>query len=112
MTKGPEHLVKSEIKKQLNSLGEDCWWYMPVAGPFSVAGIPDFVGVYCGFGFAIEAKAEKGRATAWQKLHLERINFAGGMGVIVKGVLEAQTVAQRLKDAHKVHVMQCGGTVV
>lgn len=110
-TKGPEAKVKDELKKQLNSLGTDCWWYMPVAGPFAVAGIPDFVGCYRGMMFGLEAKAENGRATAWQKQHLTRINGAGGFGIIVRGVEDAGLVAGQLKDAHKVWVMQHGGTV-
>ena len=98
--KGPEHLVKNEIKKQLTSLGTDCWWYMPVAGPWSIAGVPDFIGCYRGMMFGLEAKAEKGRATAWQKLHLERINAAGGFGIIVRGVEDAGLVTEQLKAAH------------
>lgn len=110
-TKGPEYAVKLRIKEQLNSLGPDCWWYMPVASQWSVKGVPDFIGCYRGMMFGLEAKAEKGRATAWQKLHLERINAAGGFGIIVRGVEDAGLVAGQIRDAHKVWVMQHGGTV-
>lgn len=96
-TKGPEHLVKNEIKKQLNSLGADCWWYMPVAGPYAIAGIPDFVGIYKGKGFGIEAKAENGKVTAHQKRQLGMISGAGGYGVIVRGVEDAKLVASMLR---------------
>lgn len=96
-TKGPEHLVKNEIKKQLNSLGADCWWYMPVAGPYSVAGIPDFVGIYKGRGFGIEAKAENGKVTAHQKMHLGKIAGAKGFSAIIRGVEDAKFVADMLR---------------
>ena len=98
-TKGPEYFVKEEINKQLRSLDEHCWWYMPVAGPYAVAGITDFIGCYRGMMFGLEAKAENGRTTAWQKLHLERINLAGGFGIIVRGVEDAGLVAEQIRAA-------------
>lgn len=98
-TKGPEAKVKEAIRQQLNSLGADCWWYMPVASQWSVKGVPDFIGCYRGMMFGLEAKAEKGRATAWQKLHLERINLAGGFGIIVRGVEDAGLVAGQIRAA-------------
>jgi len=97
-TKGPESKVKDEIKKQLMSLGDACWWYMPVAGPYSVAGIPDFVGIYRGYGFGIEAKADAGRLTPHQRMHISRISTAGGFGAVVRGVDDARQVAKNLRE--------------
>jgi hypothetical protein len=96
-TKGPEYAVKLRIKEQLNSLGPDCWWYMPVAGPFSIAGVPDFIGIYKGKGFGIEAKAENGKVTPHQKRQLGMIAAAKGFSVIVRGVEDAKLVASMLR---------------
>jgi hypothetical protein len=98
-TKGPEYAVKLRIKQQLTSLGADCWWYMPVAGPFSIAGVPDFVGIYKGKGFGIEAKAENGKVTAHQKRQLGMIAAAKGFSIIVRGVEDAGLVAEQLRAA-------------
>ena len=96
-TKGPEAKVKESIRQQLNSLGADCWWYMPVAGPFAVAGIPDFIGIYKGKGFGIEAKAENGKVTPHQKRQLGMIAAAKGFSIIVRGVEDAKLVASMLR---------------
>lgn len=98
-TKGPEHKVKQIIKEQLTSLGEECWFYMPVAGPYAVAGIPDFIGCYRGMMFGIEAKAIGGRTTMWQERHLAGIKQAGGYAAVVKGNVDAQSVAASINLA-------------
>lgn len=96
-TKGPESKVKEAIRQQLNSLGTDCWWYMPVAGPYAVAGVPDFIGCYRGMMFGLEAKAENGKVTAHQRMHLGKIAAAKGFSVIVRGVEDAKLVASMLR---------------
>ena len=98
-TKGPEHKVKEIIKQQLKSLGDECWFYMPVAGPYAVAGIPDFIGCYRGMMFGIEAKADGGRTTKWQERQIAGINQALGYGVVIKGVEQAAWVARYVEAA-------------
>lgn len=58
---------------------------MPVAGPFSVHGIPDFICCWEGDFVAVETKAPGKLATltAHQKRRIEQINSAGGYAVVV-----------------------------
>lgn len=65
--------VKLVLKAQPN-----IWWYMPQAGSFGTQGIPDFVGIYKGRGFAVEAKFGKGVLTEWQKIQRDTVIAAGG----------------------------------
>lgn len=51
----PEGRVKEAVKKFLKERG--IWYFMPVAGPFSAHGVPDFVCCYMGNFLAIETKA-------------------------------------------------------
>lgn len=71
MATTPEGHVKNEVKRELHSRGVHPFqdiatgkapsavgaYYMPVAGPFSVHGVHDFVGCWRGVFFAIETKA-------------------------------------------------------
>ena len=77
----PEGKVKAQIKVALKGLG--AWYCMPVGSGFGRVGIPDFVGVYNGKMFAIEAKAGNNVTTALQARELERINAAGGFAIVV-----------------------------
>jgi len=91
----PEGIVKEAIKKVLDrykiypakkagafppdALG---WYYMPVQH-FSVKGIPDFLGHYCGQFWAVEAKALGKKPTGFQQLQLDAIEKSGGKVFVV-----------------------------
>jgi len=75
--------VKKIVKQVLNST-PNCWWFMPPANGYGRAGIPDFVGVVNGLGFAVETKFGKGTTTAHQNKELEAITQAGGEAWIVR----------------------------
>jgi len=77
----PESKVKSRIKLILEDLG--CYFFMPIGGPYSRIGVPDFVGCLNGMFFSIEAKAGKGKTTALQARELQRIKDAGGFAIVV-----------------------------
>ena len=81
----PEGLVKSRIKKALDSLGKDrCWWYMPTMGEFGTNGVPDFVACIDGRFLGIEAKRGKAtKPTTRQELRIEAIKQAGGECIVV-----------------------------
>lgn len=81
-TTTPEGRVKAQIKRYLTSLG--AYYFMPIGGPYSVHGVPDFMGVLRGRGFGVEAKApgKKGNTTPSQKLHLAQIALAGGVATV------------------------------
>ena len=77
----PEGLVKKHIKQVLDSLG--VWYFMPIGGMYSRAGVPDFIGCYKGKLIAIEAKTRKGKTTALQERELRLIRQSGGLAVVI-----------------------------
>ena len=91
MATTPEGKVKQAVRKLLATRG--IWYYMPVAGPFSAHGIPDFVCVWGGRFLGIETKAPGKRAatTANQNRVLEEITAHGGLAVVVDHVTQLET---------------------
>lgn len=83
----PEGKVKNAIKKFLRTV-PDCWYFMPIGGPFTVHGVPDIVGVCGGKFFAIEVKAagKLNNVTANQEACIAAINAAGGMAFVANTV--------------------------
>lgn len=88
----PESKVKAQIKKLLNAT--DAWYFMPI--PLYNRGIPDFIGVYRGQLFAVEAKAGKNKPTGLQELVLAKIRAAGGAGFVINET-NLQELEQYLK---------------
>lgn len=95
MASTPESKVKQRVKKLLERLG--VWYFMPVAGPFSVHGIPDFICCWDGEFVAIETKAPGKLAalTAHQKRRIDQINEAGGYAIAVD---DAEELERMLTD--------------
>lgn len=71
------------IKAVLDEL-PNCWYYMPVASVMNRIGLPDFLGLYNGRFFAIEAKAGKNQPTGLQAYVLGQIRDAGGVACVVR----------------------------
>lgn len=109
----PEGRVKTSVKDALRAAGlalfadlvsgrtayEDVegFFYMPVAGPYSVLGIHDFVGCWRGVFFSIETKAPlaKEDATPHQTAFHKAANVSGGVSLI--GVRDAAAVDELRK---------------
>ena len=81
----PEGKVKKEIKDFLDSLGQDCWYFMPQMMGYGRKGIPDIIGCLRGVFFSIEVKApgKLGNVTPWQVKELTSIHLAKGITLIV-----------------------------
>lgn len=93
----PEGRVKTSVKRALHAVGVvpfmdaasgkakefEGVYYMPVAGPFSVHGVHDFVGCWRGVFFSLETKAEDNPEdeTAHQGMFRVAINGAGGIAM-------------------------------
>ncbi len=109
----PEGKVKAAVKEALVAEGLvpysdwlagraaenfDGFFFMPVAGPYSIHGIHDFIGCWRGRFFTIETKAPNNPedATPHQEKFQEVTTLCGGLSYI--GVRDA-SVVQRLKDA-------------
>lgn len=116
-TMTPEGRVKAAIKKWLEGQGVIAaahvhnalaagteftgWYYMPVASMYSVKGIPDFIGVWHGVGWGIEAKAPDGEPTDNQLDQLRAIEQAGGVTAVVSSVSQLAAFKARLEDVWK-----------
>lgn len=82
----PEGKVKKEIKEYLDSLGAQCWYYMPVPMGYGKRGVPDFIICYKGFFLAPETKRAGGKSQPWQEDQQQKIRAAGGQALRVESV--------------------------
>lgn len=81
MAATPESKVKAKIKVILAK--HNAYFAMPIGTGYGNAGVPDFLCCVNGHFVGVEAKAQKGRATALQLKHLQLIKDAGGHSLIV-----------------------------
>jgi hypothetical protein len=77
----PEAKVKRKVKAVLDELG--AYHFFPLMGGFGRAGVPDIIGCYNGYFFAIECKAGSNKTTALQDRELATIRKAGGVAIII-----------------------------
>lgn len=76
----PEKKVKDKVTKQLKDIG--AYYFYPVTSGYGGSGVPDIVGCYGGYFFAIECKAGANKPTALQEKHLKNICEAGGIAFV------------------------------
>ena len=82
MATTPEGRVKNRLKAMLKK--HSVWFYMPQAGVFGRAGIPDFVLIVEGRFIGVECKAgRQKRPTQLQRIAMEGIEEAGGKCFVV-----------------------------
>ena len=81
MAATPEAKVKKRIRAVLDRL--NIYYAMPIGTGYGNSGVPDFLCCHQGLFIAIEAKAGKGKTTALQDYHLEKIAAAGGVAMVV-----------------------------
>ena len=77
----PEGKVKAKVKKILAEMG--AYYAMPQGTGFASSGVPDFLVCKGGLFYGIECKANGNKPTALQNKHLEDIQKAGGVALIV-----------------------------
>lgn len=81
MAATPEAKVKKQIRAALDAHG--VYYAMPIGTGYGNSGVPDFLCCVNGLFLAIEAKAGKGKTTALQDAHIERIRGSGGAAVVI-----------------------------
>lgn len=81
MAMTPEAAVKKQIRKILEA--EGVYYAMPMGTGYGNSGVPDFLCCVAGKFMAIEAKAGKGKTTALQDAHIERIGQAKGTALVI-----------------------------
>jgi Holliday junction resolvase len=77
----PEGKVKMRVRRILEI--NKVYHFMPATGGYGRSGVPDFVGCFRGYFFAIECKANNKQPTALQQKELQRIRDAGGYVFVV-----------------------------
>ena len=80
----PEALLTKSIRHLLNSAG--VFHYKAWGGPMSAPGVPDIIGCFKGRFIGIEVKAPKGVVSSYQQNFIDRINEAGGIGIIARSL--------------------------
>jgi hypothetical protein len=81
MAMTPEKAVKAKVVKQLKTL--DTYYFFPATGGYGRSGVPDIVGCYKGYFFAVECKAGKNTTTPLQDKEIAAIHKAGGWAIVV-----------------------------
>lgn len=100
MATTPEGKVKAKVKKILDTYG--AYYFMPATGGYGKSGVPDIVGCYKGFFFAIECKAGKGKTTALQDKNLDAIVAMGGLAAVInEDNIDYTNTLMNLIDKHE-----------
>lgn len=92
----PEGKVKAKLKKILDSI--EAYYFFPATGGYGRSGVPDVVGCWNGFFFAVECKAEgkAGNTTALQDREIENIKKSGGVAFVYDGTMPVEEVKRRI----------------
>lgn len=98
MAATPEAKVKAKVRAILNKY--NAYHFMPATGGYGKSGVPDIVGCFRGYFFAIECKSGKNTTTALQELELNKIRQAGGWSTVVNED-NIQEVEQWLRHVSK-----------
>lgn len=83
-----EKQIENKIKRLLAEQG--AYFFKHFGCKFSIAGVPDIVGCFRGQFFGIEVKRADGKLSELQKIHIERIKKAGGIGLVARSVEEVE----------------------
>ena len=81
MADTPEKKVKKKVVVQLKELG--AYYFYPATGGYGSSGVPDIVGCYKGYFFAIECKAGRNTPTPLQEKNIAEIRAVGGHVIVV-----------------------------
>jgi Holliday junction resolvase len=101
MASTPEAKVKKKVTEQLKKMG--AYYFYAFTGGYGSSGVPDIVGCYRGYFFAIECKAGKNKPTALQEKQLREIVKAGGEAIVIneENVDEVTAWLLRLEESAK-----------
>lgn len=89
-----ERDIVAAIKRYLNTLGGDVFFWKEHGGAYSTAGIPDIICCYKGRFLGLECKLPGGRLTELQKRAIDKINKAGGIARRVESVADVMELIQ------------------
>jgi len=79
-----EKQIENKIKRFLAEQG--AYYFKHFGCKFSKAGVPDIIACLHGKFLGIEVKREDGKLSELQKINLEQIRDAGGIGIVARSV--------------------------
>lgn len=83
-----EKQIENKIKHLLAIRG--AYYFKHFGCKFSKAGVPDIIACLNGRFIGIEVKRKDGRLSDLQKIHLDQIKNAGGIGIVARSVEEVE----------------------
>lgn len=112
MARTPEARIKDDVKKALAAAGihpftdigtgkvpsANGTYYMPVAGPYSVHGVHDFVGCWLGRFFSIETKAPNNPDDETVHQGYFRVAVTNTGGIALTGVRDGAAAVAYIKQ--------------
>ena len=104
----PEAKVKHKVREILKKFG--CYHFAPVTGGYGASGVPDIIGCYRGYFFAIECKAGGNKPTELQLRNIAAIAENGGWVVVVNeaNIEEVWNLLKGIEDAAVHHEGRSG----
>lgn len=89
-----ERRLTTNILTALRQRWPEGWWIKVHGGPMQQAGVPDILGCVGGTMVGLEVKHPDGNhpVTELQEHTLREITNAGGIGVVVRSVAEAEEI--------------------
>lgn len=81
MAATPESKVKKKVTDLLKQRG--AYYFYAFTGGYGKSGVPDIIGCYRGYFFAVECKAGKNKPTLLQEKNLREIREAGGVAFVI-----------------------------
>ena len=101
----PEGRVKKKIKVLLDKYYGSIYFFMSVPSGYGKPTL-DYLGIFHGLGFAIEAKAFRKDLTTRQEGHRDDIVAAGGKVFVIDGDETLSVFAAWLEQVEKEHARQ------
>jgi hypothetical protein len=94
----PEARVKRKVREILKQFG--CYHFAPVTGGYGSSGVPDIIGCYRGYFFAIECKANGNKPTELQLKNISAIIENGGRAWVVDehNIMDVRTLLKGIDD--------------
>lgn len=95
----PEGKIKKKTKKVLDKYKGSIYFYMPVPGGYGKQTV-DYLGIFGGIGFAIEAKADGKPPTPNQQDVLDDVVAAGGVAFVINDDASVEAFAAWLEQVN------------
>lgn len=98
MTKTKESKLEKEVENFMNK--NKVWQLARYQAQSNQNGLPDRIYLYKGILLGLELKTDDGSPTDLQEKKLKAINDNGGIGLIIRSVVEVENLIKIINDKH------------